>query len=507
MSNEKRTLGRVSMIGLLTLLVALLLAACGDNTATNTAAPATTGSTGGVVTTAAAGAATTAAVATTAAGAAATTAAATTAAGAGAATTAAATTAAGAGAATTAAATTAAGASTAAADITPNPAVSGTVKLATATSSPEEDKIVDDQLANFAKAYPNVKVQRNTIASDYDTKIKTLIAGNDAPDIFYVDSLIAPDYIADKVLEPLNPLADKFKVNIGDFYPNLTKAFTGSDGKVYGLPKDHNTLGMFYNKDLFQKAGITDAPKTWEDLRAAATKLKAVMGADASPIVADPDLARLLPFVYQAGGSMLTDDAKSSKVTDPGFKKGLDFYYGLRKDGLSKKASEVGADWAGDALSKGKAAIVFEGGWLVPVMEKSTLAKSYGIAELPKGDQQATMDFTVAYVMSAKAKDKDASFALLSFLTSESQQRLLSDRGLALPSRKALTEAFVAKFPLRKPLVDGTNYARPWQFGVGFGGFADKANPVLQSLFNNSINSDDAVKKMDELVKTQLKNA
>jgi multiple sugar transport system substrate-binding protein len=465
MATSNNLFKRLSLFGLVAILMGVLLGACGDNTntpgtaATTAAAPATT----------AAGAATTAATgATTAAGAA--------------------TTAAGAGAAT----------------LAPDTSVTGEVRLATATSSPEEDKIVETQIQNFQKAYPNVKVNREIIASDYDTKVKTLISGGNAPDVFYVDSLIGLDYIEDKVLEPLNGYFDKFKVKSDDFYPSLIKAYTGADGKVYGLPKDHNTLAMFYNKDLLQQAGVTSPPKTWDELRDAATKLKAKLPADSVAIAAEPDLARVLPFVYQAGGAMVSEDRKSSKVTEAGFKRGLEFYYNLRKDGLSKKASELGAEWPGDALIKGKAAIVFEGGWLIPPATKAGIMSKVGIAELPKGETQATMDFTVAYVMSSKAKSKDAAFALLSFLTSESQQKLLSDSGLALPSRKSLTGPFVEKFPERKPLVDGTNYARPWQFGVGFGGFADKVNPVLQGVFSGNKTIDQAVTEIDKLVKDRL---
>ena len=493
---------RLSWLGAFSLLVMLFLTACGD--ATNTPGAAT-GSTpaGGAATTAAGGAATTAAMTSAAAM--------TTAAGGGAAattaamTTAAMTTAAGGGAATTAAMTTAAAAGGGTTtDVAPNPAVTGNVRLATATSSPEEDAIVAQQLANFAKAYPNVKVNREVIASDYDTKIKTAIAGNNAPDVFYVDSLAAPDYISGKVLEPLNAYADKNKVNLGDFYPTLTKAFTGADGKLYGLPKDHNTLVMFYNKEMFQKAGITAAPTTADELKADLDKLKAIMPAGTAPLAADPDLARVLPWVYAFNGAMISPDGKSSQVTGDGFKKGLDFYYSLRQAGDSKKASELGADWAGDALIKEKAAVAFEGGWLIPPLNKTPTKDKVAIAPLPKGSSQATMDFTVGYVMSAKAKDKDATFALLSFLTSESQQRLLSDTGLALPSRASLTDAFVQKYPERKALVDSTAFAKPWQFGVGFGGFADKVNPELQALFSGSKPEDQVITAIDGLVKDRL---
>jgi multiple sugar transport system substrate-binding protein len=516
MLNGKRFLGRLSLLGFMLLVVGMVLGACGDNTATSTVAPAATtaaattrAATAGAATTAAASA-TTAAATTAAASGAATTAAATTAASA---TTAAATTAAATTAASGAATTAAAGATTAASGTgaaapagTPDPSVSGTVRFAIAPSSPEEDKLVDQQLANFAQLYPNVKVTKEVIASDYDTKIKTAIAGNNAPDVFYVDSLIAPDYITDKVFEPLSSYLDKFKVNTQDFYPALLKAFTGTDNKVYLLPKDHNTLVMFYNKDMLQQAGITTPPTTWDELRAAAQKLKSSMPQDAAPIVADPDLARVLPWVYQAGGQMISDDGKSSKVTDPAFKDGLDAYYGLRRDGLSKKSSEVGADWAGDALSKGKAAIVFEGGWLIPVMAKTPNIK-YAITPMPKGKQQGTLDFTVGYGVNSKAKDKDAAFALVNYLTSANGQSIITNAGLALPSRQSVAESFIQKYPDRKALLDSVSFSKPWQFGVGFGGFADKVNPELQKLFSGNQSEDDTIKKIDSLVKDSLANA
>ena len=222
---------------------------------------------------------------------------------------------------------------------------------------------------------------------------------------------------------------------------------------------------MIYNKDMFQKAGITTPPKTWDELKTAAQKLKETLPADFAAIALEPDIAGMLSFVYQAGGAMVSDDGKSSKVTEPGFKKGMDAYVGLRTAGLAKKSSELGADWPGDALVKGKAAIAFEGGWFIPFADKAGAMSKFALAELPKGDEQGNLDFTVAYVMASKSANKDVAFALLSCMTSDSQQKLLSDAGLALPSRTALTDGFLAKYPERKALLDGSLTPSPGSSG------------------------------------------
>src|SRR5439155_140863 len=130
---------------------------------------------------------------------------------------------------------------------------------------------------------------------------------------------------------------------------------SGTLGPVYGIPKDFNTLGLVYNKDLFKAAGIAEPTNdwSWTDLSAAAKKLTTggVVG-----LSLPADAARFMPFLWQAGGDLANiNNAAGVAATD--------FYTGFEaKDGVSKLTSELGICWPGEAFEKGKAAMVFEGG-------------------------------------------------------------------------------------------------------------------------------------------------
>ncbi|AIS52013.1 carbohydrate ABC transporter substrate-binding protein, CUT1 family [Thermoanaerobacter kivui] len=359
-----------------------------------------------------------------------------------------------------------------------------TIKLGMWSSSPAEKKIVDDQIAKFKEKYPNIDVQIETIVGDYMQKLQTELASNTAPDIFYLDSMPAPQLMSSGVLEPLDDYIKKYNVDVNDFEPALLSAFQW-EGKTYGLPKDFNTLALFYNKDMFKAAGINEPPKTWEELRDVAKKLTkdGVKG-----LVLSADLARFDAFINQNGGSVYQDGKVTLNL--PENAQALDFYVGLiTKDKVADTPQNMGEGWNGDAFAAKKAAMAIEGGWMIPFLKEKAPDLNYGIAELPAGKQKSTMAFTVAYVMNKNSKHKDEAFKLIEFLTGKEGQQFVVDSGLALPSRKSMQEGFKEKYPERAAFVDGASYAVPWQFGLYGTKVVDAANKACEALIMKQISS------------------
>jgi len=359
-----------------------------------------------------------------------------------------------------------------------------TIKLGMWSSSPAEKKIVDDQIAKFKEKYPNIDVQIETIVGDYMQKLQTELASNTAPDIFYLDSMPAPQLMSSGVLEPLDDYIKKYNVDVNDFEPALLSAFQW-EGKTYGLPKDFNTLALFYNKDMFKAAGINEPPKTWEELRDVAKKLTkdGVKG-----LVLSADLARFDAFINQNGGSVYQDGKVTLNL--PENAQALDFYVSLiTKDKVADTPQNMGEGWNGDAFAAKKAAMAIEGGWMIPFLKEKAPDLNYGIAELPAGKQKSTMAFTVAYVMNKNSKHKDEAFKLIEFLTGKEGQQFVVDSGLALPSRKSMQEGFKEKYPERAAFVDGASYAVPWQFGLYGTKVVDAANKACEALIMKQISS------------------
>lgn len=123
----------------------------------------------------------------------------------------------------------------------------------------------------FEKEYPNIKLDIQTVGggADYAAALKTKFASGDAPDIFSNGGYAEMDLWADK----LEDLSDQPWVK--DLIPMAAEPMT-KDGKTYGMPMNLEGIGYVYNKDLFEKAGITETPKTITELEEAAKKLQAI---------------------------------------------------------------------------------------------------------------------------------------------------------------------------------------------------------------------------------------
>ena len=104
----------------------------------------------------------------------------------------------------------------------------GTVTLAGWASSPTETKLLRQVIRGFEKTFPGTKVEYAPISGDYPAAMLAKFAARTPPDVFYVDSNVAPDWIKQRVLEPLDPFVAKSKLKTAAFFPSLLNGFKGS---------------------------------------------------------------------------------------------------------------------------------------------------------------------------------------------------------------------------------------------------------------------------------------
>ena len=119
--------------------------------------------------------------------------------------------------------------------------------LAGWASSPTETKLLKQVIRGFEKTFPSVKVNYTPISGDFTAAMLAKFSARTPPDVLYVDSNVAPDWIKQKVLQPLDPYIAKSKLKKEQFYPSLLSGFTGPDKKIYGFPKDWSPLAMETN--------------------------------------------------------------------------------------------------------------------------------------------------------------------------------------------------------------------------------------------------------------------
>jgi multiple sugar transport system substrate-binding protein len=334
--------------------------------------------------------------------------------------------------------------------------VSGTAVLSGWQSSPEEGNALTQTLLGFPPKYPNVQIDYQPIAGDYRTVMITKISSHQVPDLFYVNADYAKEWIDQGFLLPLDDYISKAGIDTSQFFDGYLSIFKGKDGKIYGLPKDGNTIGLAYASDL-----VTTAPTKMDDLVTAAQALKGKNGLKA-PLCLNPGLDRGLAFIYAQGGSLLTPDGTASAIDSDASKAAVQWYMDLFKNGLGMTAADLGDGWCGDALGKKHVAMIFEGGWLDPAMTSTYPDVKYAWAEMPVGSsgKPVTISFTVSYSIGADSTNKDQAAVLLSYLTGVDGMTKWTEGGVALPSRKDVPT------PAGKDILTKENaYALP---GSGF---------------------------------------
>lgn len=341
-----------------------------------------------------------------------------------------------------------------------------TVVLSGWPESPEATVALENVIGAFEASHPSIRVDYEPLAT-YEPDIEADFAGGGTPpDVFYVDSSLAPDWIARGYMLPLGGLATRSGFNMGHFFPVLRRAFEGPGGQPYGFPKDWSPLGMYTNDALLAQAGVS-APSTWTQLHAAAEQIRAATGV--TPICLSADWARLLAFVEENGASLATIDSEQAAAA-------VQFYSGLVRDGLAATPDMLGEPWCGQALADGQVAMAFEGNWLLPVMRQTSLA--YSIHPMPSSLRRGNVAFTVAYAMASSSQHKQAAWELISYLTGRTGMQQWVNGAVAQPSRDDVrpvpgTEVFQGEAPI----------ATGWQFGVGFNDAVNLGNSELGNVF------------------------
>ncbi len=288
--------------------------------------------------------------------------------------------------------------------------------------SPAEETKLQSVVSTFNRTHPNIKIDYQSITGDYQAQMLAKFAARKPPDVFYVDVADIRDWIGQGVIQPLDSYVKATKFSTKPFYKNLLNAFKYKN-HFYGFPKDWSSLGMEVNTTLL---GNNPVPKTWAQLRNVASRINVPGG---KPICLSADWARMMAFVYQAGGSGQWKDA----TTAP-FRAAANFYVGLLNSGLAATPDKLGAGWCGEAFGKQKVAIAFEGNWMFPTMATFPGVK-FTTAPMPKGKRRGNLAFTVSYSMSKDSQHKAAAWQVLKYLVGRQGMQQWISLGLALPTR------------------------------------------------------------------------
>jgi len=338
----------------------------------------------------------------------------------------------------------------------------------------------------------------------------TAIASGTEPDVFYVDIAYYQEWAKSGVLLPVDDLMASTGTTKDMFIPSLIDAFS-TDGKVYGIAKDFNTLGLFYNKDLFDKAGVaypTDS-WTWTDMQTAAKAITDLTDPK-NPvygICVPPDAGRFPVFVLQNGGTIMNSDFTDTNLDAQQAIDAATYYTGFRADKTGATPADLGQGWQGTDFGMGQCAMVYEGGWLIPYMTSSFPGVKYGVARLPAGPAgRGNLIFTVSWSISANTKVPDAAWKVVEFLTNEASQTTVLQSGFALPTRQSLqTNDYFTTNANSAAIFNGAfDNALPFYFGPAGSDVTDQMGKALERVYLENQAVADSMKQAAQAIRDAI---
>ena len=375
-----------------------------------------------------------------------------------------------------------------------------TVKVSFKQSTDNSVKVMDTYLADikkqFEKAHPGKKVELVPIKapdSEYYTKLQQMLRSpKTAPDLVYEDTFLINSDITSGYLKPLDPYLAKWP-DWNRFIDTAKAAAKGEDGKTYGVPDGTDTRGLWFNKDIFDKAGLPAdwQPRTWDDvLTAARTIKKKVPGViplnayTGKPVgeAATMQTFEMLLYGTGDGGTDPLYDKNSKKwiAGGKGFEDALSFVETVYKEKLGPDVSDaldpnVMTRVRGEWLPQGKLAIALDGSWLpqdwLPGSghEWPEWSKTLGLAAMPTQHGQApgkvSMSGGWTWSIPAKAGNPDLAFEFVKTMQTKAnaQKWYVANSGIAVREDVAEDPAYVDAQPGIKFFTDlvSTTHYRP----------------------------------------------
>ncbi|MFK0212889.1 ABC transporter substrate-binding protein [Streptomyces sp. NPDC090298] len=305
-------------------------------------------------------------------------------------------------------------------------------------AAPAEVKAIEDNVARFEKAHPNIKVK--VVGGINDDKLGQALraGGSNGPDV--VSSFTTSNvgkFCASGALADLKPFIERDKLDLDKIFPKVLQSYTQFEGKRCSLPLLSDAYGLFYNKDQFKAAGLDPEapPKTWSQFTEVAKKLTKAKGDSYERLGFMPNYLGYETVVshYMSQwkhGGYFDADGKSAVAKDPAFaemityqKSLVDSLGGFEK--LDRYRTGFGDEWgAQHPFQTGQVAMQLDGEWRLNFIKQAKVGFEVGVAPLPVADDEIA-EYGKGYLsgtimgIAPQSRKQNAAWELVKYMTTD----------------------------------------------------------------------------------------
>ncbi|WP_127594278.1 ABC transporter substrate-binding protein [Paenibacillus lautus] len=360
---------------------------------------------------------------------------------------------------------------------------------------------LDKSIKIFNEKHPNVEVKVTyTPWADYWTKLKTSLAGNSGPDVYWMNGPNFHSYASSGLIKDLSPLIEQSGLDTSVYTEALFDMYT-YQGKLHGLPYFQDSVGLFYNKELFDKAGLPypDDTWTWETVEENAAKLTDKSNGIYGYITPIDSQIGYYNYIAQAGGFVISDDKKTSGYDTPEALSAFKWQQSLIEKGYSPNAQQQLETKSRQLFGSGKAAM-FPGISVNSPELYKLLGDKLGVAVLPAGKEKASIVHGLSWAINGKTKVEQESWELIQILSGKEGQELLADSGFSMPAYKGTEGGWLKSIPSLdlQVFVDSLEFAVPYPVSQKTAEWQDAEVKEIQAAFLGKKSFEEALKNAGE---------
>lgn len=326
---------------------------------------------------------------------------------------------------------------------------SGDVKLTVSIWDNNQKAGLEKIIADFT-AKTGIQAEISVILWDeYWTLLSSGAQGGKLPDVFWMHSNESQRYMENNMLLDLTDRIKKSDVvDITKFPQDITGLYTFG-GKNFGIPKDIDTIGLWYNKTMFDEAGVKypDETWTWNDFIEAAKKLTKPDGSQYGAVIAvDNNQAGYYNMIYDYGGYVISEDKKKSGYDDPNTMKGMEIMSKLIEAKVMPDLQTVSENKEEVLLTSGKVAMAMQGSWMLAgFKDNEYMVKNCDVAVLPKSEdgKRVSLYNGLGWVAAANTAHPEEAWKLLEYLGSKEAQIKQADLGVTMSAYEGTSANWV----------------------------------------------------------------
>lgn len=386
------------------------------------------------------------------------------------------------------------------------------VELSVSIWDANQEPGIKEILADFTEE-TGIKTKLSVVKwEEYWTMLEAGAQGGSLPDVFWMHSNESERYMSnDMLLDLTDKIAESDKIDPENYPEDIWGLYTYDD-KYFAVPKDVDTIALWYNKAMFDEAGLAypTADWTWDDVTEAAKKLTKEDGSQYGLALRnDNNQAGYYNLIYDNGGYIISDDKTKSGWDDPKTIETMEMLEGWIKDGVMPPL-EVMAENGEDVLfQSGKVAMVPQGSWMVAAYrDNEYTAENCDLVELPKSattGRRVSLYNGLGWAAAANGEHTEEAWKLIEYLGSEEAQKKQAELGVTMSAYNGTSDAWAksAAFNLQAYInMMEDMEIRPYSKTTVT--WENEDNEILKGVYLGEKSMKDACKEMAEQMNEKL---